>query len=485
MGGTESVPSEANHTGITSHNIFEAMLFQDKEAAQFFLKRMTESVNQVSQGKMRIIDELLSSCYFTAAELQEMGANSQARGLNVSLSASVDFARWFLPILLSSPEVSTDPLTSLDFQSAYGYTNMAEDKYKNYCPPLFVCVAGGHLDLVKMLLAHGASMQDADTFVNKSVNVTGIEYAIQKGNVATVELLLNAGAKIRDFCQLGPIMHVAAPHPEMLALLIARGLNPRCSNPEGRTLLQQVCHIGAADSLQFLLEHTGARHDASYISANGRTLFGVAKRGKEKHEKLIAQLASVRFPTTSVGCQFQWDKLFAYLNSVGFIEEHRVPTGVERPAEYECRLNALDTAAAVSLLACAHACTGVNTANFTVVGNDNPELSSATATTGTATAAVAPLLLNYASLPADARRWDARTTLSYLVKKDVFPAPTSAEETAAHPVVAYNFTGGIALSCSKEDFDELFRGVVKLPVHVRMALWSAVVELRFEQGRRT
>lgn len=78
---------------------------------------------------------------------------------------------------------------------------------KNDCTPLMEAASAGHIDIIELLLKHGA-----DVNAQSSTGNTPLMYACAGGHVDAVKLLLAAGANVEDHNENGhtPLMEAAS-----------------------------------------------------------------------------------------------------------------------------------------------------------------------------------------------------------------------------------------------------------------------------------
>lgn len=89
---------------------------------------------------------------------------------------------------------------------------------KNDCTPLMEAASAGHVDIIRLLISHGA-----DVNAQSSTGNTPLMYACAGGHVAAVKELLTHGANVEDHNENGhtPLMEAAsAGHVEVAKVFI-------------------------------------------------------------------------------------------------------------------------------------------------------------------------------------------------------------------------------------------------------------------------
>lgn len=87
------------------------------------------------------------------------------------------------------------------------HANVEDRGIKGECTPLMEAASAGHLDIVRLLIAHGADVNAQSTSGN-----TPLMYACAGGHEDAVETLLEAGANVEDHNENGhtPLMEAAS-----------------------------------------------------------------------------------------------------------------------------------------------------------------------------------------------------------------------------------------------------------------------------------
>ncbi|XP_059621039.1 ankyrin repeat and KH domain-containing protein mask isoform X3 [Phlebotomus argentipes] len=124
---------------------------------------------------------------------------------------------------------------------------------KNDCTPLMEAASAGHVDIIKLLISHGA-----DVNAQSSTGNTPLMYACAGGHVAAVQELLAHGANVEDHNENGhtPLMEAAsAGHVEVAKILLEHGAGINThSNEFKESALTLACYKGHLDMVRFLLE---------------------------------------------------------------------------------------------------------------------------------------------------------------------------------------------------------------------------------------
>jgi len=176
---------------------------------------------------------------------------------------------------------------------------------RNGVTPIMYAIAGGRLEQVKGLIAHGADVNAKD-----KDGMTPLLYAIAAGNYEVVELLMenkaDANAKNSDN-GLTPLMLAAGNNARLsedgavriTKLLIAHKANLNARDKQGRTALMYAATKGRA-AVAGLLIGSEARHkaDANLKDMKGRTaLMEAASDGKAEILQLLLTYGKVNIDT--------------------------------------------------------------------------------------------------------------------------------------------------------------------------------------------
>ncbi|CAL1146637.1 unnamed protein product, partial [Cladocopium goreaui] len=132
--------------------------------------------------------------------------------------------------------------------------------------PLANAAWEGHLEVVQVLLAAGASVEAKDSNGTRPLLI-----AAQEGHLEVVEALLAAGAsvKAKDYNGTGPLLIAAQEgHLEVVEALLAAGASVEAKDYNGRTPLLRAAGNGHTAAVERLLA-AGAAVDA--VDSNGHT----------------------------------------------------------------------------------------------------------------------------------------------------------------------------------------------------------------------
>ena len=131
---------------------------------------------------------------------------------------------------------------------------------------LNAAVLSGHIDIVRILLKHGAWIEHRPN----SNSSRPLHVAAQQGNASMVQLLLDYGAQINaeNRFREQPI-HLAATFNsiEVLRVLIDKGAALDCLNQDGRQPIHMAAKFGSTGAV-FVLLHKGATFDC--LDQDGR-----------------------------------------------------------------------------------------------------------------------------------------------------------------------------------------------------------------------
>ncbi|BES92174.1 multiple ankyrin repeats single kh domain [Nesidiocoris tenuis] len=133
------------------------------------------------------------------------------------------------------------------------HANVEDRGIKGDCTPLMEAASSGYVDIVRLLIHHGA-----DVNAQSSSGNTPLMYACAGGHVEAVRVLLDAGANVEDHNENGhtPLMEAAsAGHVPVAEILLARGAGINThSNEFKESALTLACYKGHLDMVRFLLD---------------------------------------------------------------------------------------------------------------------------------------------------------------------------------------------------------------------------------------
>ncbi|MBN2399641.1 MAG: ankyrin repeat domain-containing protein [Candidatus Aminicenantes bacterium] len=144
--------------------------------------------------------------------------------------------------------------------------NNADRKIRS---PIFHAVYRGHLDVVKLLAANGADMNEA------TLGMSLLHSAVMADHMQVAEFLLSAGRNVdeKDNYGLTPLhMAVELGHLELCKLLVAKGadLNIRCN--DGATPLHLSDEANQQEIMQFLLSKGAKKVSRDFPVVKGKYL---------------------------------------------------------------------------------------------------------------------------------------------------------------------------------------------------------------------
>ena len=114
-------------------------------------------------------------------------------------------------------------------------------RYRNGDPLLYYAVMKGYIDIVKLLLEHGADANAHDRFINWGP----LHIAAQSGNIEIVKLLLEHGADVHDSAGNGdtPLHNAVISNKiETAMLLLEHGARVNARNIWDRTPFHYSCN---------------------------------------------------------------------------------------------------------------------------------------------------------------------------------------------------------------------------------------------------
>uniref|UniRef100_A0A0F7ZCG5 Ankyrin repeat domain-containing protein 27 n=2 Tax=Crotalus adamanteus TaxID=8729 RepID=A0A0F7ZCG5_CROAD len=127
---------------------------------------------------------------------------------------------------------------------------------------LHVAALHGHVDLVALLLKHGANMEAKD------VNQAGpLHFACQNGHFQVVEFLIECTAKLnkKDIYGNTPLMYACLKgYQEIAAILLQHGASVNLPNNQGNTPLHKAVIGNYKAVVQLLLQHGALVHLRNY-----------------------------------------------------------------------------------------------------------------------------------------------------------------------------------------------------------------------------
>uniref|UniRef100_T1IU24 Uncharacterized protein n=1 Tax=Strigamia maritima TaxID=126957 RepID=T1IU24_STRMM len=196
-------------------------------------------------------------------EHQTMGKNSRSLA-EACNDGDVGAVRKLLDEGRSVHETTEEGESLLSLACSAGYFELAqvllamranvEDRgIKGDCTPLMEASSCGHVDIVRLLIAHGA-----DVNAQSSSGNTPLMYACAAGYEEVVKVLLEAGSNVEDHNENGhtPLMEAASAGYVCVASLLLQhgaGINTH-SNEFKESALTLACYKGHLEMVRFLLE---------------------------------------------------------------------------------------------------------------------------------------------------------------------------------------------------------------------------------------
>ena len=138
--------------------------------------------------------------------------------------------------------------------------------------PLHIAAYMGHADIIRMLLAYGASVDGEDESLR-----TPLHHAAAEGRTSLIQLLLDAGANANalDSNLFSPCMVAAeGGHVDVIRSLLTGGADVQLRSDMGETALQIAAYSGAKDVFVLLM----TRSDLYTEDVHGRSVLYEAVR---------------------------------------------------------------------------------------------------------------------------------------------------------------------------------------------------------------
>ncbi|XP_041363273.1 ankyrin repeat and KH domain-containing protein 1-like [Gigantopelta aegis] len=220
------------------------------------LRTLTSSVSSA-------LDEAAQALHRMRAEQQShLSSNECARSLADACGEDVNIRK--LCDSTNVPEPTEEGESLLSLACSAGYYELAqvllamkanvEDRgIKGDCTPLMEAASGGHVDIVRLLISHGA-----DVDAQSSAGNTPLHYAACGGFTEVVQEIIKANARVEVHNENGhtPLMEAAsAGHVEVARILLdnGAGINTH-SNEFKESALTLACYKGHLEMVKFLLE---------------------------------------------------------------------------------------------------------------------------------------------------------------------------------------------------------------------------------------
>ncbi|GIJ83048.1 ankyrin repeat domain-containing protein 44 [Aspergillus pseudoviridinutans] len=193
----------------------------------------------------------------------------------------------------SLPYHLTDTLRDLTAKGSMGLTAMLDrinddsSLLFGRVPPLHCAVAGGHDDIVRLLLDRGADLH----MEGLGSPYTALETAADRGNAELIELLMNAGAHAS---QRALNLAVLSAHIEAAKILLDAGVNASLPDTLGLLPLNRAASLGHETMIRLLLE---AGADVHSVDATGESALHLAASGG--HDSVVQLLINTGASTTA------------------------------------------------------------------------------------------------------------------------------------------------------------------------------------------
>ncbi|KAJ5586737.1 uncharacterized protein N7459_002502 [Penicillium hispanicum] len=139
--------------------------------------------------------------------------------------------------------------------------------------PLASATRCGYLDVMQILLEHGANPNQMDRH-----EVTPFTLAMREGSPESIRLLLSHGADFGNTLCLGraPITWASYGRLEIFKLLLEHGADVGQGNELYRNPLSEAVRSGHREIVDIILERVNINHQGGSHVATGRTALGVA-----------------------------------------------------------------------------------------------------------------------------------------------------------------------------------------------------------------
>ncbi len=124
------------------------------------------------------------------------------------------------------------------------------------CSPLDFAADGGYEEIAKLLLEAGADPNGFRSHDNAGDGLSPLFQSFKAGRVDFVKLLLAHGARLNDTNNCGDTALIQAarwPHAEVLAFLVEQGQSVNAHNHFGYTALMYAATNGCEENIRFLL----------------------------------------------------------------------------------------------------------------------------------------------------------------------------------------------------------------------------------------
>lgn len=228
----EKAPSEINLTLDPIHPIHLAIFRGNADCVELILDHASQGTKlsprenlecgnlDINTGRGRILSD-------------QLGTSQEAVNRLVNLQVRSELLRW-----------SWHGTHKKDFP----------EKFQS-AKPLHIAAYEGHLPIVRMLLAYGASVDGEDTDF-----LTPLHYAVQNGQASTIKVLLDAGANpnaLNSDLESPCMLAAATGQVDSIRILMKSGGDFQLQTRHRETALHLAAEAGAKDALVLLMtEHS-------------------------------------------------------------------------------------------------------------------------------------------------------------------------------------------------------------------------------------
>ncbi|KAJ6789768.1 hypothetical protein PWT90_06473 [Aphanocladium album] len=237
------------------------------DAVQLLLKHGADALIADNYGETALFDASLQGHFNIVKMLLETGAgvNDVSKELKTPLHCAaggghIEIVKFLLDLGANSDAFDNDNLRALEFAASEGHTKVvelllnagSELNVDEGTPSLLGACRGGHAEVARVLLAHGA---DA-AYVSK--DFTLLHVAVREEHASIVELLLAEGADVNSKVwpnDLSPL-HIAAKQgrTDVARLLLAHGADAASLSEYGELPLHISVHYDNLSTFGLLLE---------------------------------------------------------------------------------------------------------------------------------------------------------------------------------------------------------------------------------------
>lgn len=172
-------------------------------------------------------------------------------------------------IVTAGNELKTD----ITMAVGAAYQTVGDISVVGYELPLLQAVSEGEPNKIKSLLVVGANVNGKDKNYD---GITAMFVAVENGNIETVRMLLDFGAKInvRDEGKRTPLMRLDGDStPELVKLLLSYGAKIKAIDKEGNNVLHHAAYFAKGEVLEILINE-GANINAQ--NEEGKTPLMIA-----------------------------------------------------------------------------------------------------------------------------------------------------------------------------------------------------------------